>query len=54
MWFPVDADFSPYSSGPVQVAHSVQVSECRSPPSAQDLPSRHICSVGGRGVNVWW
>ena len=38
---------SPRSSGPVQAAHSVQVSECRAPPSAQGPPRGHTRSVGG-------
>ena len=43
------SEFSPRSSGPVQATHSVQVSECRAPPSAQGPPRGHTHSVGGRG-----
>ena len=44
------SEFSPRSSGPVQAAHSVQVSKCRAPPSAQGPPRGHTRSVGGGGA----
>ena len=50
--FTASAEVSPRSSGPVQAAHSVQVSECRAPPSAQGPPLGHTRSVGGQCVVV--
>ena len=48
------AEVSPRPSGPVQAAHSVQVSECRAQPSAQGPPRGHTRSVGGGGGGAVW